>query len=135
MPILRILLAALLMGLSLGASAQRVDFDRLEQQLRLKPHQKVQFDLATAATQRAMLASAMELMQLKQRLADELMKPRPDLGALLSQHERAFELSKPLFKEAGDEWTKLYALMDDDQVAIARRYVEDQLGNLPRLLR
>ncbi|HET7728715.1 MAG TPA: hypothetical protein VFK48_01665 [Usitatibacter sp.] len=132
---LRFLLAALLMGLSLGASAQRVEFDRLEQQLRLKPHQKVQFDLATAATQRALLASAMELMQLKQRLADELQKPRPDLGTLLLQQENAFELSKPLFREAGEEWKKLYALMDDDQVAIAKRYVEEQLRGLPGLLR
>jgi hypothetical protein len=136
MPTLRALLALLLLAVSFGAAAQSsAEFDRLERQLRLKPHQKAQFDMASAATQRALVASAFALLQAKEQLREELGKERPDLATLLRSQEAAFELARPLFREAGDEWTRLYALLDDDQVVIARRYAEERLRSLPGLIR
>ena len=76
----------------------------------------------------------MSLTLLKQELADELSKKRPDLTGLLTSQRAAYELNAPLFAKASEEWSKLYALLEDDQVAIARRYVEKQLRSLPGLL-
>ena len=131
----RVFLALLLLAASLAAAAQSADFDKLERELRLKPHQKVQFDIASAATQRALVASAFALLHAKEQLREELGKNKPDLRALLRSQEAAYELARPLFREAGDEWSKLYALLDDDQVAIAKRYVEERLRSLPGLIK
>jgi hypothetical protein len=124
----------LLLAASLGAAAQSADLDRLERQLRLKPHQKEQFDRASAATQTALVASAMSLAVMKQDLESELAKPRPDLLGLLASQQAAYELNLPLFKSAAEEWNRLYGLLEDDQVAIAKRYVEERLRSLPGLL-
>lgn len=129
----RIALLLTLLALPLGAAAQIQDFDQLERRLRLKPHQQAQFNLARGATQRALVSTALSAMELKDRLREELGKARPDVGALLDAQEAAFERNRPLFREAGDEWVKLYALLDDDQVAIARRFIEEKLSGLPRL--
>jgi len=134
MKLLRAFLAFVLLAASLGATAQSADFDKLERELRLKPHQKEQFDIASAATQRALVASAFALLQAKEQLREELGKNKPDLRSLLRSQEAAYELARPLFREAGDEWSKLYALLDDDQVAIAKRYVEERLRSLPGLI-
>lgn len=131
MKALRALIALLLLAISFGANAQKEDFDRLERQLKLKPHQREQFEEAKAATSIAMVASAMSLTMLKQELADELSKARPDFTGLLRSQAAAFELNSPLFRKATDEWSKLYALLEDDQVVIARRYVEGKLRSLP----
>jgi len=74
MRLLRSFLALLLLAVAFAASAQKADFDKLEQQLRLKPHQKEQFAQARSA------------------------------------------------------------LLEDDQVAIAKRYVEERLKSLPGLI-
>jgi hypothetical protein len=132
---LRAFLALLLLALSFGASAQKEDFDRVERQLRLKPHQKVQFDQAKSATQMALVASAMSFTVLQRELADELSKPRPDFAGLWASQQAAIELNAPLFRNAAEEWNKLYALLEDDQVVIAKRYVEGLLRNLPGLVR
>lgn len=133
MTLLRNLLALFLLALPFAAAAQIQDFDQLEKRLRLKPHQQEQFNLARGATQRALVSSALSAMELKDRLREELGKARPDVGALLDAQEAAFERNRPLFREARDEWVKLYALLDDDQVAIARRFIEEKLSSLPRL--
>jgi polyribonucleotide nucleotidyltransferase len=133
MKALRILLALLLLGLPVAAPAftgVTADFDRLELALRLKPAQKAQFDAAVASTQRALLAVAMGAMQVKERIAQELAKPRPDLNVLYDIHEQVIEQNKPLFREVRDEWSKLYALLDPEQVEIAKRYIEDKLNIL-----
>jgi hypothetical protein len=106
------------------------DFDRLELSLRLKPDQKAQFDVAVGATKRALLAVAMSGLQIKERVARELEKPRPDLNVLYDIHEQVIEQNKPLFREARNEWSKLYALLDPEQVDIAKRYIEDKLNIL-----
>lgn len=106
------------------------DFDRLERALRLKPMQKEQFDVAVASTRRSLLAVAMAGLQVKERITRELSKPRPDLNALYDIHEQVIEENKPLFRETRNEWQKLYALLDEEQVAIAKRYIEDRLNIL-----
>jgi hypothetical protein len=118
--------------ISFGAMAGPFDrdFERLERQLRLKPAQKEQFDQAVAATQRALLAVAMSGLQIKERIAQELAKPRPDLNTLYDIHEQVIEQNKPLFREARNEWQELYGLLDEEQVAIAKRYIEDKLNIL-----
>lgn len=128
----RWVIAAFLLALSFGAGAGPFDrdFERLERQLRMKPAQKAQFDLAVAATQRALLAVAMSGLQIKERIAQELAKPRPDLNTLYDIHEQVIEQNKPLFREARNEWQKLYGLLDEEQVAIAKRYIEDMLNIL-----
>lgn len=136
MLILRSLLTLLLLAASFGAgaAAHSGDFDQLERQLRLKPHQKEQFAMASSATQIALVATAMSLSQLKQELADELSKPRPDFSGLIRSQQAAFSLNEPLFRQAADEWNKLYVLLEPDQVAIAKRYLEDKMRALPGLL-
>ena len=121
-----------LLVLSLGAAAGPLDgdFDRLERALRLKPMQKEQFDVAVASTRRALLAVAMAGLQVKERISQELSKPRPDLNALYDIHEQVIEQNKPIFRETRNEWQKLYALLDDEQTAIAKRYIEDKLNIL-----
>ena len=106
------------------------DFDRLERQLRLMPEQKLQFDIAVAATQRALLAVAMSGMQIKERMSREFDKSRPDLNIIYDIHEQLIEQNKPIFREARDEWMKLHAMLDPEQVGIAKRYIEDKLDLL-----
>ena len=123
------LLASVVLAVaSLGASAARMEgLDKLERQLRLNPEQKVQFDLASAATQRALLASALSGMEFKERLGRELMRPRPDLDAIFAAQEALVEQTRPLFREAREEWVRLYAMLDEEQVKIAKAYVEKTL--------
>jgi hypothetical protein len=136
MRLLRSFFAFVLMAASFTASAasSSADFDQLERQLRLKPHQKEQFAMASSATQTALVATAMSLALLKNDLADELQKPRPDLAGILRSQQAAFALNEPLYREATDEWNKLYVLLEPDQVALAKRYVEEKLRSLPGFL-
>ena len=129
---MRALLAILLAAFSFGAAAGPLDpeFERLERALRMKPAQKAQFDVAVGATKRALLAVAMAGLQVKERMAQEFAKPRPDLNALYDFHEQVIEQNKPLFREARDEWSKLYAMLDPQQVEVAKRYLEDKLSIL-----
>ncbi len=129
--LVRVLGAVLLFTVSLGAAAAALPrFDQLEEKLNLRPEQKSQFDIAVASTQRALLAVALTAMQLKQQLVDELAKPRPDFSTLANAHEALIEQNRPLFKAAGDEWKKFYALLDDDQLVIARKYLRENLDDL-----
>lgn len=123
-------LALLCTSFAVAAGPIDRDFDRLERMLRLKPEQKAQFDLAVAATQRALLAVAMSGMQLKERVSREFDKSRPDLNIIYDIHEQLIEQNKPIFREARNEWMKLHAMLDPEQVAIAKRYIEDKLDLL-----
>lgn len=124
-----LLLACMAMLVSLGAAATRLDerLERLEQQLRLNPVQKEQFDVAVAATKRALFSSALTGMEFKERLQRELSKSRPDLGAIFEAQELMVEQNKPLFRTARAEWVKLYELLDEEQVKVARAFVEKTL--------
>jgi len=125
--------AAILLAVSFGASAAAMPrFDKLEETLKIRPEQKEQFDAAVGATQRALLAVAVSAMKVKQRIDEELSKPWPNFGAFYDLHEEILEQNRPLFKEAGEEWKKLYALLDDEQVDIAKRFLRDNLGRLLR---
>lgn len=131
----RYFLAFLILGISLCAAARPgngfgIDFDGLRRSLHLRSEQREQFDAAVAATQRALLAVALSGMQLKQGLEEELSKPKPDLGALARAQDQLFEDTRPLFREAGEAWRKLYTALDDGQVAIAKSFIEENLGRL-----
>jgi hypothetical protein len=128
---IRLLLTALLLGFACTASAISMPrFDTLEAKLKVRPEQKQQFDAAVGATQRAMLAVGMIVMQLKDRLGQELAKPRPDFMALMEAQAELVKQAEPLFREAQREWSKLYALLDDEQLAIAKSFVDEHLGRL-----
>jgi hypothetical protein len=127
----RILFTALLLAVACGASAFELPrFDQLEAKLKIRPEQKQQFDAAVGATQRAMLAVGLIAVQLKDKLGQELLKPRPDFKALMEAQQELIEQTRPLFREARQEWTKLYAQLDDEQVAIARSFVDEHIGRL-----
>ena len=127
-PVLAFLAACLLALASLGASAQALkDLDRLERSLRLNPEQKAQFDVARAATQRALVSSAMSAMEFQQVVRAELAKPKPDFATVFRAHDALVDQNRPLFREARDEWAKLYELLDPQQVKVARAYIEDRL--------
>jgi hypothetical protein len=129
--LVRVLGAVLLFAASLGAAAASAPkFDRLERELHLRPEQKMQFDIAVASTQRALLGVALTALQLKQQVVDELAKPRPDFSSLADAHEQLMEQNRPLFKAAGEEWKKFCALLDDDQLDIAKTYLRDNLDGL-----
>ena len=130
---LRFAAAFLLLGLSMAASAQAIPsprFDDLERKLQIRPEQKDQFDMAVGATKRALLAVGLSVMDMKQRLAEEILKPNPDFGRFLDGADRAFDQHAPLFKEAGREWKQLYALLDAKQVEIVKGFLLDNLGML-----
>ena len=131
---IRVVLVALLLAFSFGAHAGPLDrdFQKLERELRLNPMQKEQYDMAVAATQRAFLAVAMSGMQLQQRMEAEMKKPRPDLNLLYDIQDQVFEQNKPLFRDAREEWSRLFAMLDENQVRIARRYIEERLDLLLR---
>lgn len=127
----RSILATLLLALSFAASALGMpDFGPLEQKLKLKPAQKAQFSVAVAATQSALLNVALTGFELKEKLAYEFSKPRPDLNAIYAANVAMVEQNRPLFNQARIEWQRLYALLDDNQVVIAKAYVEDKLAGM-----
>jgi hypothetical protein len=130
--IFRWLLALALAAASLGAAAQvpLPNFDQLEQKLKIRPEQKEQFDIATGATRRALLAVGLAMLQVKDRVAAELAKPNPDLSVLARSYDDVIDQSRPLFREAGVEWRKLYAQLDPEQVEIARQFLRDSLGKV-----
>ena len=126
---IRWILSLLLVAASFGAAAAP-NFDQLEQRLKIRPEQKEQFDITVGSTKRAMLAVAMAAMQLKDKLAAELAKNNPDFRAFARANEDLIEMTRPAFREAGEEWKKLYALLDDEQVEIAKNFLRENLGRL-----
>jgi hypothetical protein len=120
-----------LLFLSFPARAYTIevpDFGRLETELRLKPLQKAQFDIAVQASQRALMAVAMAGLQVKERLSSELAKPLPDLNVLWRLHMDAYEMAAPNFREARDEWERFFRLLDKRQVESTKRFLRDNLG-------
>ena len=129
----RLLVALFLLGLSLAATAQTIPsprFDELERRLQIRPEQKDQYEMAVGATKRALLAVGLTFMEMKQRLAAELMKPSPDFSVLFDGADRAFDQNRPLFEEAAGEWKKLFALLDDKQVEVVKQFLLDNLGQI-----
>jgi hypothetical protein len=134
--LLHVFLTSLVCVLSLGAHAQAMfgpDYDELEKRLKLKPAQKEQFEIAKSATQRALLSIGLVVLEMKGRLATELSKNRPDFDALARDPEALLAQVQPHFREARNEWSRLYAMMDDEQVAIAREYVDKQFARFERI--
>jgi hypothetical protein len=132
---LRFVAAILLVGISMAAPAASSPiptprFDELERKLQIRPEQKDQYEMAVGATKRALLAVGLSVMEMKQRLAEELMKPNPDFSVLFDGADRVLEQQRPLFEEAGREWKKLYALLDDQQVEVVKQFLLDNLGQL-----
>lgn len=108
-------------------------FDELERSLHLDPAQHAQFDTAVSATQRALLSVAFGALQLKDRVAAELAKPKPDLAQLARAQDEIVAQSRPLFREARHEWERLYAMLDAEQVRTTKAYVEARLARLQDL--
>ena len=102
----------------------------LLQPLQLRPAQKAQFDVAVAASQRALMSVALAGLQVKERLSAEIAKPMPDLNVLYRLHEEAIELAGPNFRDARDEWERLFRTLDRAQVDAAKRFLKEQLGAL-----
>jgi hypothetical protein len=115
---------------SVSASA---GFDEIERALALNPVQKQQFEVALAATQRALISIALGGLQAKSRIFEELAKPKPDPDAIARAQNEVFDLSGPAFREAREEWQRFYAMLDADQVADARALIEKKLSRLERL--
>ena len=125
---LRLFFSLLLVAVSFRASAALPNFDNLEQRLKIRPEQKEQFDITVGSTKRALLAVGIAAIQFKERLTAELSKNNPDFRAFARANEDMVEQTRPLFKEAGDEWKRLYALLDDEQVEIAKSFLRENLG-------
>lgn len=104
------------------------DFGRLEAELRLKPLQKAQFDIAVQSSQRALMAVALAGLQVKDRLSSELAKPLPDLNVLYRLHMDAFEMAAPNFREARDEWERFFRLLDRRQIESTKRFLRESFG-------
>ena len=128
---LRAFLALLLVGLSLGAPAQSMpNFDDLEKRLHIRPDQKDQYDLAVGATKRALLSVGLAAMQMKDALVQELAKPSPDFRALARKQNQLIDDQRPLFREAGEQWQRLYRILDPRQVDTVRDFLRENLGRL-----
>ena len=107
------------------------DFEQLEGQLRLRPQQKAQYYVAVHVTKRALMAVALVGLQIKERLGHEFSKARPDFSALYQAHEQLVEEARPHFRDAHREWARLYAMMDEQQIAIAKAFIRDKLHFFP----
>jgi hypothetical protein len=128
---IRLAFAALLAALSFGAAAQTMpDFQKLEAQVHIRPEQKAQFDVAVAATRRALLSVGLASMQMEQDLRDEIAKPSPDFRALSRKSQQMIDDTRPLFVEAGREWQKLYAILDPKQLDAVRQFLRENGGSL-----
>jgi len=119
------LVLAPLAALAEGAG---LDFRSLEPRLHLTPGQKMLYDEAVAASQRAMLATSLAALEVKGRLDQELRKPRPDFARILGDPGDLLDQVRPQWREAREAWTALYETLDARQAAIARDYVERRLG-------
>jgi hypothetical protein len=131
--LLRVFVASLIALFALAAFASPPplpQLEQLEESLKLTPEQKIQYDAAVAASKRVVMATALIGLQAKERLREELAKPRPDLGALADLRESFVEQTKSLRREARDEWLKLYRMLDDDQVATLKSLLENRLDQL-----
>ncbi len=128
--LLRLLLALLAFAACAQASAQGLGLGDLEARLQLTPEQKKQFDVAAAASKRALFSIGLAALQVQARLASELRKDVPDFDAVAREQEDAIAMVRPLFDEARAEWTRLYATMSAEQAAIARAETERRLGML-----
>jgi hypothetical protein len=104
-------------------------FDKLEQALNLSPAQKEQYDVTVGATKRMLFQIALVGLQVKEKLAAELAKPRPDFSSLEEARRAIVEDGRTLRREARDEWRKLYAMLDENQVRALRRFADDQFEN------
>ncbi len=102
-------------------------FEGVETSLRMTPYQKQQFDVAVTATQRAMIAIGLGAIQAKSRIAQELLKDKPDPDAFFMAQDEMVEFSKGHVRGARDEWLRLYTMLDEDQVRVAREFVEEKL--------
>ena len=125
-------LAALLLSFTAGA----LPFPRLDQfgkSLNLSPPQQAQFDAAVAATQRVVMAAAIDGMQMKALVKAEFAKPRPDLEVIARARDASAARLKPLHDASRAEWLKFYATLGDDQVAIVKSYLEDKMDHLEAL--
>lgn len=126
---LRAFLALVLVGFSLGAFAQSMpNFDELEKRLHIRPDQKDQYDLAVGATKRALLSVGLAAMQMKDALVQELAKPRPDFRELARRQNQLIDDQRPLFREAGEQWRRLYGILDPRQVDTVRDFLRENLG-------
>jgi len=126
-----VMLAAVAASSALAASPRfDLKLDKLEESLNLTPEQKEQYDVAVGATKRMMLQMALIALQAKERLAEELAKPKPDFGSLAELRRGIVEDGKALRREARDEWRKLYGMLTVDQVAAFRRFFDDQLDHV-----
>jgi hypothetical protein len=106
------------------------NFAELEKRLHIRPEQKYQYDLAVGATKRALLAVGIAAIQMKDALVQELAKPRPDFGELARKQNQLIDDQRPLFREAGEEWHRLYAILDPGQVEAVRDFLRENLGRL-----
>jgi hypothetical protein len=130
----RFLIATALAAFSLGAFAATFPrLEALERSLALTPDQKVQFDAAAAATQRALIAMGIRGIQMKLRMNAEFAKERPDLEALALLREANAEATRPLREAARDEWLRLYAMLSIEQVAKVKALVREKLDHLDAL--
>lgn len=125
--------AALLLASALAHASSLPGFDELERSLRLNSLQKAQFDVAVAATQRALVSVGLGALELKDRIAEELAKPSPDVNELARAQAQIIERSRPLFRDAHREWERFFAMLDRKQERRARALVGEKLEELERL--
>jgi len=126
---MRKILSIILVALSFSAAAQSLpNFDQLEAKLKIRPEQKEQYDVAVAATERALLAVGLAALQMKDALSRELAKDLPDFRALVRKQDELIEQQRPLFREAGRQWEKLYKLLDAKQAKTVQAFLDDNLG-------
>jgi hypothetical protein len=132
---LRFLLVVLAVAAPLATAASSLPpaFERLERALRLTPEQKRQFDVAVTATRRIGVVVAMTGLEFKDRIAEELAKPRPDLRILFDAKDEIVARSRELRREAREEWLKLYEMLDAEQVATLKSFAEARVDHLGAL--
>lgn len=124
---------ALLLASALAHASSLPGFDELERSLRLDSLQRAQFDVAVAATQRALVSVGLGALELKARIAGELAKPAPDVNEIARAQEEIIDQSRPLFREAHREWERFFAMLDRDQERRARALIGKKLEELQRL--
>jgi LTXXQ motif family protein len=115
----------------MDAKRTRGDFGRrleaIKAQLNLNATQEAQFNVAKAASVKAMEAGKAARMNAAKTVKSELAKADPDLALLLTTREAVREAAQAERKAATAEWAKFLSTLNAEQKAVVKSQLLDRM--------
>jgi hypothetical protein len=100
---------------------------QIEGALDLSAPQKIQFDIAAAATRQAFDAARTRHDQATAVVDAEMAKARPDFTALANYQDAQVEAGRAVHVATRAEWLKLYAMLDDAQASVVKAFLQEHM--------